>query len=255
MREMMNVAMDAAREAGAVIRERLDEVLRIDTKADGSLVSNVDREAERIITERIRASFPGHGIAGEEGGASNGEAEYVWVIDPLDGTHNYVRGVDIFGVSIGIRYRGAYHAGVIFMPMEGSLYAAERGSGAFKNSRRIRVSSRASLAECSIGIDSDLRHGLDGKLAFLQSLGTRAFNFRMFGSSARTLSYVAEGKLDAVVEFQDKTWDFAAGVVLVEEAGGRITTFSGKPLPYAATDYVASNGHIHEEMLGLMGGR
>lgn len=243
--------MAAAREAGEMLRENRMN-LNVETKADGSLVTNVDRESERLITARIKAAFPDHGIAGEESGTSDGGAEYLWVIDPLDGTHNYIRGIDVYGVSIGVWHGGAFTAGVIYMPTEDALYAAERGAGAYRNSGRISVSRHSTLASCSLGLDSDMRKEVGRKLHVIGLLGGRAFNLRMFGSSARMLTYLAEGKLDGLLEFDDKPWDFAAGLVIVEEAGGRVTTMGGRPVPYKAGDYAASNGLIHDELLSIV---
>jgi myo-inositol-1(or 4)-monophosphatase len=219
-------------------------------------VTNVDRESERLIASRIKAAFPGHGIAGEEHGSVDGDAEYLWVVDPLDGTHNYIRGIGLFGVSIGILRSGgpagrSFIAGVIYFPTEAAVYAAERGSGAWKNSRRLAVSAHRELSTSSIAVDSMLRPVVDERLRVVGALARRAFNLRMIGSSARLLSWVAEGVLDGVIEFDDKPWDFAGGTVIVEEAGGRITTIQNEPVPYAPTDWVATNGLVHEELRAI----
>lgn len=252
MTDIMRVAIDAARETGELLLDRRGRICSVEAKDDRSLVTDVDREAETLIRRRIAAAFPSHGILGEEGGGSCRGAETVWVIDPLDGTHNYVRGIPLFGVSIGVIRGGAFVAGVIGIPAEGLLYTAERGAGAFVNGDRITVSARSDPGSLSIGLDSELRTGFAGKARVLEELGRSVFNVRMLGSSARSLSLVAEGRLDGLVEFFDKPWDFAAGVAIVEEAGGRVTTFDGRALPCAASAYVAGGADAHRWLLDLV---
>ena len=248
MKDILGVAIDAASEAGAFLLARQGSVRSVEAKADRSLVTDVDREAEQIIVERIESVFPGHDIVGEERAATDRGSEYRWIIDPLDGTHNYLRGIGSFGVSIGIRRGKEFFAGIVFLPQTDALYAAERGSGAFRNSERIRVSRRSDLSACSVAFDSDMRRDSDAKLPALGRLAATVFNVRVLGSSARVLTHVAEGALDAAVEFDDRIWDFAAGIVIVEEAGGRVTTFSGDAMPDASSGYVASNGLVHERV-------
>ena len=254
MTDILRVAMDAARETGGLLLDRRDRIRSVEAKDDRSLVTDVDREAEALIRGRIAAAFPSHGILGEEDGGSCTGSDTVWVIDPLDGTHNYLRGIALFGVSIGVVRRGEFVAGVIGIPAEGLLYAAERGAGAFVNGERITVSAGTDPSTWSIGLDSDLRTGFAGKARVLEELGRTVFNVRMLGSSARSLSLVAEGRLDALVEFNDKPWDFAAGLVIVEEAGGRITTFDGRTLPCAASAYVAGGEAAHRRLLAIVRG-
>ena len=254
MTDILRVAMDAARETGELLLDRRGRIRSVEAKDDRSLVTDVDREAEALIRGRIAAAFPAHGILGEEDGGSCTGADTVWVIDPLDGTHNYLRGIPLFGVSIGVVRRGEFVAGVIGIPAEGLLYAAERGAGSFVNGRRIAVSSGTSPSTWSIGLDSDLRTGFAGKARVLEALGRTVFNVRMLGSSARSLSLVAEGRLDGLVEFNDKPWDFAAGLVIVEEAGGRVTDFDGRALPCAASAYVAGGEAAHRRLLDFVRG-
>ncbi len=251
MKDIMNVAVEAAREAGELLRASRRGALRVEAKADASLVTNLDQEAERIIVSRIEAAFPGHDVLGEERGRVARGSEYVWIIDPLDGTHNYIRGMETYGVSIGVSRGERFVTGVIFIPETGDMYSAERGAGAWRNGERIRVSSRAALSTCCIGFDSEVGRDTQRKLRVLAALAPRVFNVRMLGSSARTLSQIAEGGLDGVLEFSDHLWDFAAGVVLVEEAGGRVTGFTGAPVSMTDTAYIATNAHIHEALMGI----
>jgi len=248
MRGIMTVATEAAREAGAYLHANFRAALTIETKADKSLVTNVDREAERIIVERIEAAFPGHNVLAEERGRTSRDSNHLWVIDPLDGTHNYIRGMRAYGVSIGVLEGEAFVAGVIYMPEPDELYTAEQGSGAYRNGERIHVSAQRNLSTCTTGFDSELRVETTQKLHALGDLCSRIFNIRMTGSAARSLSHVAEGVLDGVIEFSEKLWDFAAGVVIVQEAGGRVTRHDGGRLTAYDTTYVASNGLIHESL-------
>jgi myo-inositol-1(or 4)-monophosphatase len=252
MTDILRVAIDAARETGELLLDRRGRIRSVEAKDDRSLVTDVDREAEALIRRRISAAFPSHGILGEEDGGSCAGADTVWVIDPLDGTHNYIRGIPLLGVSIGVIRGGAFVAGVIDIPAEGRRYAAEHGGGAFMNGERIAVSNRADPAAWSVGLDSELRTDFPGKARVLEALGQAVFNVRMLGSSARSLALVAEGSLDGLVEFFDNPWDFAAGVAIVEEAGGRISTFDGRALPCAASAYVAGGVDAHRWLLDLV---
>ncbi|MDD5583825.1 MAG: inositol monophosphatase [Candidatus Omnitrophica bacterium] len=246
MSEILDVAIGAARQAGTYLLDNFGKISTIESKGDRNLATNLDREAEKIIVDRIKAKFPGHGILAEEGGSSNLSNEYVWIIDPLDGTHNFIRGIDIFGVSIGVVHKNVFVAGVIYMPLGAEMYAAEKGGGAYKNNKRIVVSKNKSLKECSISFDSSIRYAPDVMLKVLGDLAHEVFNVRMLGSSVRVLSYVAEGKLDFSVEFHDRPWDFAGGVAIIEEAGGKLTTLKGAPLTYKDIGYIASNRITHD---------
>ncbi len=244
----MTVAIDAAREAGAFLRSSHKSDFTVQTKEDNSLVTNVDVEAERLIVSRIKAEFPDHDIIAEERGRSPRGSEHCWIIDPLDGTHNYIRGMPTYGVSIGVQKGGSFIAGVIYMPETDEMYSAEQGAGSFRNGKRIHVSRRSELSTCTMAFDSELRLETARKLRVLGELCPRIFNIRLIGSAARNLSHVAEGAVDGLIELSDKLWDFAAGAVIVTEAGGRITGLDGAPLTDGDTAYVASNGIIHDSL-------
>lgn len=252
MAEIMAVAVEAARQTGALLMAERDRIASVEEKGDRSLVTNVDCEAERVIRRAIETHFPTHGILGEEGGRRSGEAEYVWVVDPLDGTHNYIRGVPLYGVSIGITRRGRHVAGVIYMPEVDALYTAEVGAGAFLNGSRISVSATDELARCSMSFDSGIKRSPARTLAALAKLGPRVFNIRMFGASTVLLTYLARGSIDFAVEFADQPWDSAAGICLVREAGGTITEPDGAPLGPDSRSYLASNGRIHREVADIL---
>lgn len=248
MKSIIDVASSAAREAGALLMEGFGGSRSIMSKADHSLVTDIDTAAEKLIADMIRSSFPSHRILAEEGSTGSPDGAYTWVIDPLDGTHNFIKGIKLFGVSIGVLAGQEFAAGVIYMPCDDELFVAEKGSGARRNGTPIAVSKCGALANCSLHLDSGLRTGPEWLGKLYQDLGGRAFNARMLGSSARLFAYLAEGKLDAAVEFDDKVWDYAAGVCILSEAGGVITEISGKALTPASTNYVASNGLLQKEM-------
>ena len=165
-----------------------------------------------------------------------------------------MRGVRIFGVCIGIVRRNEYVGGVIYMPCDDECYVAEKGCGATKNGVRLRVSQKQLLAECSVSFDSVLREDVEIRCEALRRLASTCFNMRMYGASSRILSYIAEGKLDVAVEFDDKPWDFAAGACLVQEAGGVITRQDGGPLTLEQSGYIAGNQRLHDEAVALVRG-
>jgi myo-inositol-1(or 4)-monophosphatase len=245
MSDIAILAERAAKEAGDFILSNFGKITKIESKGDRNLATNLDKEAENMIVAKIKEKFPNHGILAEEGGSFGLDKEYIWIIDPLDGTHNFIRGIDIFGVSIGVMHKGIFVAGAIYMPVEDQMYVAEKGSGAYKNSKKISVSTTKDLKECSISFDSSIRYSPEIMLKVLGQLAKEVFNIRMLGSSARVLSLIAEGKLDFAVEFYDRPWDFAGGVCIIEEAGGKLTDLKGNPLTYKTIGYIASNTITH----------
>lgn len=252
MGDMVNLAVDAAKEAGIHLLNNFGKIEKIESKGDRNLATNLDKEAEQIIVDKIKSKFPGHGILAEEGGASSLDSDFIWIIDPLDGTHNFIRNINIFGVSIGILHRNKFVAGVIYMPVDDELYVGEKDSGAYKNNEKICVSSNKELKECSISFDSSIRYSPEVMLIVLGDLSREVFNVRMLGSSARALSYLAEGKLDFSVEFYDRPWDFAGGVCIIEEAGGKITDLKGNSVTHETIGYIASNGITHSKILKIV---
>lgn len=265
MSKILAAGIEAAKEAGKFIMDNFGKIEEISSKGDRSLATDIDKKAEKLIINTIKKKFPAHGILAEESGKSqttfsggSGKSglsrEYLWIIDPLDGTHNFIRDINIFGVSIGIVYRNEFIAGIIYIPAGDELYMAEKGSGAYKNNRKISVSSKEVLKDCSISFDSSIRYSPRIMSKALGVLAKEVFNVRMFGSSARVLSYIAEGKLDAAVEFYDYPWDFAGGACIIKEAGGRLTGLRGKPLTCKNIGYIASNGLIHSKLVKLVSG-
>jgi myo-inositol-1(or 4)-monophosphatase len=248
MKDLLLIAERAAREAGALLSDNFGKLLSIERKADQSLVTDIDKKAEKIVADIICSVWPGHTIIGEESGRSSSDGEYTWVIDPIDGTHNYIRGMKNFGVSIGILRGCEFIAGVIYLPCEDALYKAELGSGCFRNNERIHVTKFANVSECTLLFDSGFKIGYAQKLEVLEKIAPQMFNVRMFGASVRNLTYIAEGVADVLLEFDDKLWDFAAGITLVKEAGGMVTDFEGNALTPNSCSYIASNGFVHESV-------
>jgi myo-inositol-1(or 4)-monophosphatase len=230
MHPMLNIAVRAARSAGNVItrnRDRIDQ-LSIQTKDRNDFVSEVDRQAEREIIHILRKAYPNHGILAEESGAQ-GDDEYQWIIDPLDGTTNFLHGFPHFAVSIGLRHKGRLEQAVIYDPVQQELFTATRGSGAHLNDRRIRVSPRRELDGALLGTGFPFRaqQHLDPYLDMFRALFPHTAGIRRAGSAALDLAYVAAGRLDGFWEIGLSVWDMAAGVLLIQEAGGLSGDFIG----------------------------
>jgi myo-inositol-1(or 4)-monophosphatase len=250
-----------AREAGAVLREFFSEGVKTEYKGDVDLVTVADRTSEKLIRERLAAAFPEHGVFGEEGTRERLAAEFRWYVDPLDGTTNFTHGFPQFCVSLGLEQRpaglapeqdGTLVAAVIYDPMRDELYAAERGLGACLNGKPMHVSPRSELAESLIatGFPSQKRHE-SPNVHFYQEFTLRSHGVRRAGSAALDLAFVAAGRLEAFWEFNLNPWDTAAGILLVQEAGGRVSGFSGKPFRLDSREVLASNGLIHGELIAL----
>ncbi len=254
-------AAEIAREAGGRLREFLAQGVETEYKGDVDLVTIADRTVERLIRERLGVAFPEHGIYGEEGTRERMEGEFRWYVDPLDGTTNFAHGFPQFCVSMGLEQRkigapadedGTLVAAVIYDPMRDEIYTAERGQGAQLNGKPMRVSKIPELAESllSTGFPSRKRHE-SPNVHFYQEFTLRSHGVRRAGSAALDLAYVASGRLDAFWEFNLNPWDTAAGILLVEEAGGRVTDFSGNPFKLDSREVLASNGLIQGELVTL----
>ncbi|HVF41928.1 MAG TPA: inositol monophosphatase family protein [Pyrinomonadaceae bacterium] len=254
---MLNFAIQTARDAGKILADKFGRALRVSNKGDIDLVTEADIAAERLIVERIRSYHPRHAILTEESGdvVSPGEAgsEYKWVIDPLDGTTNYAHGYPVFCVSIALEHEGRVVLGVVYDPTRDELFAAERGGGATLNGRGLRVSETDELngALLCTGFPYDVRDRGDFARHFRNFI-MRAQSVRRDGAAALDLAYVAAGRFDAFYEEGLRPWDVAAGVLLVEEAGGRVTHYDGSPFQIYTPPIAASNGLIHEAMLEVL---
>jgi myo-inositol-1(or 4)-monophosphatase len=250
-----------AREAGARLKEFLAQGVETEYKGDADLVTIADRTSEKLIKERLGEAFPGHGIFGEEGTRERLDSEFRWYVDPLDGTTNFAHGFPQFCVSLGLEQRpsglkpeedGTLVAAVVFDPNRDELFIAERGRGAWLNGKRIKASPTLELAEALVatGFPSRKRHD-SPNVHFYHEFTLRSHGVRRAGSAALDLAYVACGRFDAFWEFNLNPWDTAAGLLLIEEAGGRTTDFSGGHYRLDSREILASNGLIHEEMLGF----
>ncbi|WP_044871959.1 inositol-phosphate phosphatase [Pseudomonas sp. LFM046] len=236
MQPMLNIALRAARSAGELIFrsiERLD-VISVNEKDAKDYVTEVDRAAELSIVQALRKAYPNHGILGEEGGLLEGKgegADYLWIIDPLDGTTNFIRGVPHFAVSIACKYKGRLEHAVVLDPVRQEEFTASRGRGAALNGRRLRVSPRKSLEGALLGTGFPFRENqldnLDSYLGMFRSLVGQTAGIRRAGSASLDLAYVAAGRFDAFWEFGLSEWDMAAGALLVQEAGGLVSDFTG----------------------------
>ena len=256
MSERLALAISTAREVGALQRDRFREVRVIETKSTAiDLVTDVDYASDALLVERIGAGFPDDGILTEESGhARKGANEFRWVIDPLDGTTNYTHGFPHFAVSIGVEERGVRAAGVIYDPMRDELFHAERGAGAFLNDEPIRVSKTAELQQALLatGFAYDLQSGEVRNLAYFGRFLQRARGVRRAGSAALDLAYVACGRFDGFWEMHLHAWDVAAGLLLIEEAGGRSSDFDGSPAPDSGARLVAANPELHPRLLEVL---
>ena len=257
-------ASQIAREAGAVLRDFYAQGVETEYKGDADLVTVADRTSEKLIRTRLAEVFPTHGVYGEEGTRDRLDSEYRWYVDPLDGTTNFAHGHPQFCVSMGLEHRpagavegkdGQLVAAVIYDPLRDELYQAERGKGATLNGRTMHVSAIARLANSisATGFPSRKRHE-SPNVHFYHEFTLRSHGVRRAGSAALDLAYVAAGRLDAFWEFNLNPWDTAAGILLVEEAGGRVSGFSNQPFRIDSREVLASNGLIHGELVSLFEG-
>jgi len=248
----LEAAVEIAREAGKILREELDRPADITYKGDVDLVTQADRRSEETIVRRLRKYFPGHAIAAEEGTGHENASEYCWHVDPLDGTTNFAHGYPCFCVSIALTHRGEVLAGVIYNPIHGELYAAARGEGATLNGKEINVSKVDRLATSLLctGFPVHKRQA-NPNIHYYWDFTLRSHGVRRDGSAALDLACVAAGRFDGFWEFGLKKWDTAAGVLLVEEAGGKVSDFVGEPYALGGPVILATNGLIHEEMRSI----
>jgi myo-inositol-1(or 4)-monophosphatase len=257
LREQLKAtAVEAARIAGAILQEYARSGFHVEYKDTVNLVTDADRRSEQAIVDAIRKSWPDHQILGEEQGMRSGtDATYRWVIDPLDGTTNFAHGFPAYCVSIGLEFRGRCILGVVLDPTRQELFLAETGRGAFLNGKPLRVSSTPSLNAALLvtGFAYDIRESRENNLDHFSRFALRAQGLRRTGAAALDLSYVAAGRFDGFWELKLQPWDTAAGLVIVQEAGGRVTDFKGAPYSIDEPAIVASNGRIHDEMLAVLG--
>jgi myo-inositol-1(or 4)-monophosphatase len=257
------VAINTASKAGEWIQSKLGDYQSLSTKySSHDLVTEVDKGAETMIRNLIHTHFPHHAILGEEGvepGPAASEralkemrdAEYLWIVDPLDGTTNFVHGFPFFSVSLALAYQGEIITGVVYNPIHNELFVAEKGKGAYLKGRRIQVSQEDRLQNSLIatGFPADRHGALPANLAGIQALSPKVRNLRVAGSAALHLAYVAAGRLSGFWEIGLNAWDIAAGSLIIQEAGGSVTDVHGNPYTLGVRDVAASNGLIHDEFI------
>jgi len=252
MNEALKIAIEIAQEAGVILREGFGRPKNVTYKGEVDLVTESDRRSEELVVSRLRRHFPDHGIVAEEGGGAAPNARFCWHVDPLDGTTNFAHGYPCFAVSIGLVEDGRPIAGVVLNPVYNELFYAARGEGAYLNSSRIRVSSveKLSTSLVATGFPTHLRKS-SSNIHYYWQFTLRSHGVRRDGAAALDLCSVACGRFGAFWEFGLKSWDTAAGIVIVEEAGGRVTDLNGKPYQLGGASILASNGLIHDEAMSL----
>lgn len=252
MSKFLVTAGEIAREAGALINDFGRQRIGFELKGEHDLVTAADRASEKLIVAALTKAFPGHSVVAEEGGGQDRSSEYCWYVDPLDGTTNFAHGFPVYNVSIGLEKNGELIAGVVYDPTRDEMFSAERGAGAYLNSERIHVSKCPVLEESLVatGFPSRRRHQ-NVNVHFYYQLAMLTHGVRRAGAAAIDLCYVACGRLDAFWEFGLNPWDMAAGVVILEEAGGRSTDMAGGPAHVRCPHLLTSNGVLHPEILSL----
>lgn len=252
--DYLAVASNAAISAGKLLMASYGKLKssQINMKSKNDFVTEIDKKSEKLIIAAIKRRFPHHGILGEESGASTGKDVY-WIIDPLDGTSNYIHSFPMFSVSIGVIEQGKIVAGVVYDPIHHELFSAQKGKGAFLNGRRIQVSKVKTLADSlmTTGIPFRARDRFDEYLISFEKISLGSVGLRRGGSAALDLAYVACGRFEGFWELDLSPWDIAAGAILIKEAGGQITDMWGKENYLNHGDTLASNRWIHDKLLAI----
>jgi myo-inositol-1(or 4)-monophosphatase len=254
---LLNVMIKAAQKAGRTLKRDFGEVehLQVSLKGPANFVTAADRRAEEILLQELSAARPGYGFLGEEGGRHEGsDKTHTWIVDPLDGTSNFLHSIPHFAISIGLEREGTIVAGLVYNPVNDDLFTAERGKGAFLNNQRLRVAARKRLGDSVVACG--LPHLGRGDLALasreLAAVQGKVAGLRRFGAAALDLAWVAAGRFDAFWERGLSPWDVAAGLILVREAGGYVTDLDQGETPWVNGDVVAGNEDIHRELLRLL---
>ncbi|MDH5426675.1 MAG: inositol monophosphatase [Nitrospirota bacterium] len=254
--DLTHTAIQAARLGGAILQDYAQKGFTIESKGESiNLVTEADLQSEKAIIQSIRTTFPEHQILSEEQGLQDIPQHPIkWIIDPLDGTVNFAHGFPMYNVSIGVEYEGTCIIGAIYDPTRNELFLGQRGRGATLNGTPIHVSATPTLVKALLvtGFAYDIHTATDNNLKEFSAFAIRAGGMRRTGTAAIDLCYIACGRLDGFWELQLKPWDTAAGKVIVEEAGGKITDYAGKPYSIYGSTVLATNGHIHSEMIEVL---
>ena len=255
MHPTLNIAVKAARRAGGIINRAARDIdlVKVSAKRDKDFVTEVDQAAEAAIIEVLKEAYPDHAILAEESGAS-GESEHVWIIDPLDGTTNFIHGLPQYCVSIALQHKGVLQHAVIYDSNRNELFTASRGAGAFLNERRIRVSKRAKMNEALIGTGFPFRYfeHVDAYLGIFRDMMLKTAGVRRPGAAALDLAWVAAGRIDGFWELGLSPWDMAAGALLISEAGGLVGDLSGEPNYLASGNIVGGNPKVFAQLLQII---
>jgi len=251
---MKTLIIKAARKAGELLMEKFERGIPVEFKGKYDLVTEADRHSEALIVKMIREQYPDHDILAEEGTYKRQNSGYRWIIDPLDGTTNYAHGYPWFAVSIALEVRGSLELGVVYNPYNGEFYYAERGTGAFLNDRRVQVSTIGTLERSltATGFAYDHKHCKANNYDYFAKFQKAAQACRRPGVASLDLASVAAGRFDGFWEMKLKPWDIAAGILLVQEAGGLVTDFDGRKMTLDSLECLASNRLIHEEMQQIL---
>ncbi|HEX9021007.1 MAG TPA: inositol monophosphatase family protein [Nitrospirota bacterium] len=254
MKDFMAAAREAALKAGGLLRENINGARKISYKGDINLVTEMDTRSERAVVETLLAAFPGHGILAEEETRIQNGSAFTWIIDPLDGTTNYAHAYPCFSVSIALEREGELILGVVYDPMRDELFSAQKGQGAFLNGKPIRVSGTDVLIKSLLatGFPYDRKESGKNNLQSFHDLLMASQEVRRDGSAALDLCSVASGRFDGFWELKLKPWDVAAGSLVVREAGGTVSNFSGDRFGIHGNEIAASNGRIHGQMLAVL---
>ncbi len=259
MEPMLNMALRAARKAGEIIERALERVdlITVEEKGRNDFVSDIDRKAEKEIFYHLKKAYPDHSFVGEESGETDNQSDYQWIIDPIDGTTNYLRGIPHCAVSIGCLYKGQPQHAVVLDPIKREEFTASRGKGAMLNDRRIRCTTRNGLNGAVIGTGVPFNgfayENIDAYLACLKDIAGQTAGVRRIGSAALDLAYVAAGRFDGYWEMNLKPWDIAAGILLVKEAGGMVSDFKGGNHFMATGNIVCGAPKVFKPLLQVVG--
>lgn len=252
---MLEKVIQISHEAGEIVRNGFGKNFGIEYKTnEANIVTDIDKASEKHIKEFIQKNFPSHSILAEEGGETLNNSEYLWVVDPLDGTTNFAHGLPIFSISIGVQKDGKTIMGVVYDIMQDITYAAEKGGGAFADSQRINVSKNGNLAHSVLvtGFPYNISDNPENALEKFTSLTRASRGIRRLGSAAIDFCYVARGVFDGFWEVYLHPWDMCAGKLIVEEAGGLVTGFEGEEIDIYTHRILATNGQIHERMMEFL---
>jgi myo-inositol-1(or 4)-monophosphatase len=253
MHPMLNIAVRAARSAGNVIARGFEngDDLQIEQKGENDFVTKIDKEAEQAIIAKIQQSYPDHTFVGEEGGLIEGDADFKWIIDPLDGTTNFIKGIPHFAVSIALQYKGRLDQAVVFDPLRGELFTASRGNGAQLNGHRIRASQARELGSTILAtaFPFKAKESYDEYMKSFTAIFAKSGDIRRGGSAALDMAYVAAGRFDGYWERGIKPWDIAAGELLVRESGGLVTDFAGGNDPLLSGEIVAGSPRVVQALV------